>query len=137
MRTYSIGEISKRTGLSPDTLRYYERFGLLPRVPRSSGGRRCYRRAELERLGFIGRAKQMDFTLTEIATLLRLRDEPQDARSQVRSLALEKLDAISETIRELAALRDELTLLLNLCTNARDGCPILESLSDSPVEGGT
>lgn len=135
MRTYSIGEVSERTGLSPDTLRYYERLGLLRRVPRSAGGRRCYQRAQIEQLGFISRAKQMDFTLTEIATLLRLRDEPQNTRPRVRSLAVEKLDAISERIRELAALRDELTLLLNLCTNARDGCPILESLSDSTMKG--
>lgn len=137
MRTYSIGEVSARTGLSPDTLRYYERLGLLRRVPRNAGGRRCYQRAQIEQLGFISRAKQMDFTLAEIATLSRLRDEPQNSRPQVRSLAVEKLDAISNRIRELAALRDELTLLLNLCTKARDGCPILESLSDSPMQGDT
>lgn len=134
MRTYSIGEVSERTGLTADTLRYYERIGLLRTVGRSAGSRRCYQRADVERLGFICRAKQMDFSLAEIGTLLRLRDAPQNTRPQVQSLASEKLHAISARIEELTTLRDELTLLLNLCTGAEKGCPILESLSKQRPE---
>lgn len=134
MDTYAIGEISERTGLPVDTLRYYERIGLLRPVRRDSGGRRCYQSADIERLGFIVRAKQMDFSLAEISTLLQLRDKPQNVRPQVRSLAKSKLDAIARRIEELKLLRDELTLLLNLCADADAGCPILDSLSNSAAE---
>lgn len=134
MGTYAIGEVSRRTGLSADTLRYYERIGLLGPVGRDDGGRRCYRPMDIERLEFINRAKQMDFSLNEISALLHLRDEPQNVQTKVRSLAKNKLDAIALRIDELSVLRDELTLLLNLCADAEAGCPILDSLSRPPIE---
>lgn len=134
MGTYAIGEVSRQTGLSADTLRYYERIGLLGPVGRDDGGRRRYRPTDIERLEFINRAKQMDFSLDEISALLHLRDEPQNVQSRVRSLAKNKLDAIALRIGELSVLRDELTLLLNLCADAEAGCPILDSLSRPPIE---
>ncbi|MGH8222838.1 MAG: MerR family transcriptional regulator [Woeseiaceae bacterium] len=136
MPTYSISAVSRRTGLSADTLRYYERIGLLCRVLRSGAGRRRYRRDDIERLEFICRAKQMNFSLDEIATLIRLRADVGNARSEVRSLAAEKLAAINGRIAQLSVLRDELTLLLTLCTDAESGCPILESLSQPASEDG-
>lgn len=134
MGKYAIGEVSRQTGLSADTLRYYERIGLLGPVGRDDGGRRRYRPTDIERLEFINRAKQMDFSLDEISALLHLRDEPQNVQSRVRSLAKNKLDAIALRIGELSVLRDELTLLLNLCADAEAGCPILDSLSRPPIE---
>lgn len=125
----TIGEMSRRSGHTPDTLRYYERIGLLKPVPRDNGGRRRYGRAELERLAFIGRARKMNFSLAEIGDLLELRDRPGNNRQRVSRLAASKLETIDEHIRELTYLRHELELLLNLCAGSSDGCPILEALA--------
>lgn len=126
MSGHSIGDAARATGMSADTLRYYERIGLLHRVLRDSGGRRHYTDAELERLRFIARAQAMDFSLAEIRLLLELRDHPATSREVARRLARGKLDAVIERLRALRHLRDELRLLLNLCAGANEGCPILE-----------
>lgn len=119
-----IGEAAQRTGMSADTLRYYERIGLLHRPLRDSGGRRRYSETDLERLRFIARAQAMDFSLREIAQLLELRDHPASARDEARRLAHAKLDAVTQRLHTLRHLRDELKLLLNLCAGS-EHCPIL------------
>lgn len=124
----TIGETSRRTGYTPDTLRYYERIGLLKPMARDAGGRRRYGHADLERLGFIRRAGKMNFSLAEIAQLLALRDNPGRKRAQVRRLAAAKLEIIDEHIDALVHLRGELELLLNLCTGTAGSCPILDRL---------
>ncbi len=72
----------------------------------------------------------MNFTLAEIRQLLELREDPQHVRDEVSALAGRKLDAIEKQLCELITLRNELSLLIHLCRNAREGCPILESLSE-------
>lgn len=126
MSGYRIGEASEQAGMSADTLRYYERIGLLHPILRDGGGRRFYTGADLERLRFIARAQAMDFTLTEIGQLLDLRDHPATAREEARRLAHGKLEAVTARMRTLRHLRDELRLLLNLCAGATGQCPILE-----------
>lgn len=126
--SYPIGEVSRRTGLTPDTLRYYERIRLLKPVARDGGGRRRYGRAELDRLGFICRARKMNFSLSEIGDLLRLREWPGRNRQRVSRLARTKLTAIDDHIRELTQLRTELEGLLNRCAGTTDSCPILDRL---------
>lgn len=121
-----IGDAAAQTGLSTDTLRYYERIGLMRRVLRDGGGRRYYTEAELERLRFISRAQAMDFSLAEIGQLLELRDHPATARAKARRLAHNKLEAVTQRMRTLRHLRDELRLLLNLCASSEGRCPILE-----------
>jgi len=125
----AIGDVTRRTGLSADTLRYYERIGLLPRVSRNRGGRRIYGEDDLARLRFIQRAQQMNFRLSEIGTLLQMRAHPQRARDSVRRLTAEKLREVEQRMENLAVLRNELSLLVNLCTKARGDCPILTELS--------
>lgn len=124
----SIGEVAALTGVSQDTLRYYEKIGLFKPVARDAGGRRRYRDSDLERLRFIRRGQKMNFSLDEIAHLLELRDAPGRARRQVRAMAAEKLQAIEQHLAELSQLRGELQLLLNLCTQDEGPCPILQSL---------
>ncbi len=125
--SHGIGETSRLTGLSPDTLRYYERIGLLPPVPRDAGGRRRYRRSDLERLGFIQRGQRMGFSLEEIKQLLELRHDPRHARPAVRRLTEAKLSEIERRLQDLTTLRNELTLLLELCRSEGGcGCPIIE-----------
>jgi len=126
--SYRIGEASRMLGLSIDTLRYYEKIGLLQPVSRNGGGLRLYDRNDIARLEFIQRAKTMKFTLDEIATLLVLRDEPQSARDDVRELTRRKLVEVEARIEELAALRRELSLLIDQCCQSPQGCPIIEEI---------
>ncbi len=129
MGQYRIGDVTEKLGLSTDTLRYYERIGLLPRVGRNAGGIRLYNDKDLSRLRFIQRAQKMDFTLTEIGTLLKMRDAPQRARKAVRDLTARKLSEVEGHLSELKTLRDELRLLLNLCAGSRKGCGILKEMA--------
>ncbi len=125
---YRIGEITTLTGLSADTLRYYEKIGLLRDVPRSASGLRSYGSRHLSTLKFILRAKAMNFSLDEISRLLEMRSDPQHARDEVRALTHEKLADIEAQIEQLDLLRRELQLLVNLCQASEEGCPIIDDL---------
>ncbi|MBL4865878.1 MAG: heavy metal-responsive transcriptional regulator [Pseudomonadales bacterium] len=122
-----IGEVATSLAISADTLRYYEKIKLLPKIQRQSGVR-CYSNKDLSRLSFIKRAQKMGFSLKEIAALLRFRENPQKAKPKVRELAHQKLVEIELHLGELTTLRDELKLLTNLCGANPEGCPILESI---------
>lgn len=132
MSGMAIGAVAGRTGLSVDTLRYYERIGLLPRVSRDNGGRRRYGDDALARLRFIQRAQRMNFRLDEIARLLEMRTDPQRARDSVQRLTAEKLSEVDARLRDLAVLRNELSLLVNLCQTVHGSCPILAELGGKP-----
>ncbi|MCW8963052.1 MAG: heavy metal-responsive transcriptional regulator [Gammaproteobacteria bacterium] len=127
-RIYTIGSLGKHTGLTADTLRYYEKIGLLSDIPRS-GGQRRYTSQHLEQLKFIRRAQAMDFTLAEIAQLLKLRVDPVGSRAEVRQLAEEKLHIINQRIKTLRNLHKELKGLVDECHHAGPGaCPIIKGL---------
>lgn len=129
MSQYRIGDVTEKLGLSADTLRYYERIGLLNRVSRDGAGIRLYNDKDLSRLKFIQRAQKMNFSLVEIGALLSMRDAPQRARARVRELTGKKLAEVEARLVELKTLRDELRLLLNLCAGAESGaCPIIERI---------
>lgn len=128
MKNYRIGDVTKLTGLSADTLRYYEKIALLPPIDRTDSGIRVYDERDLSRLRFIRRAQKMKFSLREIGELLNMREDPQRARDEVRLLTQSKLAEVEEHLDELQFLRNELQLLLNLCTASEDGCPIIESI---------
>ena len=125
----SIGTAATTVGLSADTLRYYEKIGLLPRPARNPGGQRVYREKDLTRLRFIKRAQALGFSLQDIRQLLRLRENPIKCSKAVRALAQEKRDSLLVQVREMERMQAELTLLLNLCTGAGDSCPILDRLA--------
>jgi len=130
MSAYRIGDVTKRTGLTADTLRYYEKIKLLPRVSRNASGIREYDDKDISRLKFIQRAQKMNFSLAEISDLLKMRENPQKVRNDVRQLTASKLIEVDEHLKTLTTLRDELQLLLNLCQGSEDGCPIIEGLDD-------
>ena len=111
---YRIGDISRLTGLSTDTLRYYEKINLLSRVQRTTSGMRIYREQDLSRLCFIQRAKSMNFPLDEIARLSDMRDDPQHAGNDVRDLAGQKLQEVEDRIQALRTFRKELIQLIKL-----------------------
>jgi len=127
---YRIGEVTKRLNLSADTLRYYEKIDLLPRISRNASGLRVYSERDLSRLRFIRRAQRMRFSLAEIGQLLKFREDPQHAKPEIRKLAGEKLADIETDLGELNTLRNELRLLVNLCSAGEDGCPIIDGLEE-------
>jgi MerR family transcriptional regulator, copper efflux regulator len=128
MKSYRIGNVTKLLGISADTLRYYEKIRLLPPVSRTGSGIRMYDERDISRLRFIRRAQKMRFSLKEIAELLTMREDPQHARDEVRILTKNKLSEVEEHLDDLRFLRNELKLLLNLCTARADGCPIIERI---------
>lgn len=134
-QNYKISDVSKETGLTADTLRYYEKVGLLKNIHRTPSGIRLYNNADLSRLRFIQRAKTMNFTLDEISKLLQMRENPAKVKKNVRQLTQNKLDEVEQHLKILNTLRKELTLLVNLCTGSVDGCPIIDGISRGKKNG--
>ncbi len=131
MSRYRIGDVTRQLGLSADTLRYYEKIGLVDRIARTSSGTRVYDEQDIFRLRFIQRAQKMQFSLGEIAKLLEIRDAPERAREEARSLARHKLEAVEKRLEELEFLRLELRGLLGQCAAAQEGCPIIETMENT------
>ena len=132
----SIRQAGQETGLSPDTLRYYERIGLLGPVARNKGGQRRYTMLDIARLRFVRRAQAMDFSLDEIGQLLALREQPGDVRGDVRRMTETKLAAIEQRIESLIRLREELTQLVNACRTGDGDCPIIARMDSRHEPAG-
>jgi DNA-binding transcriptional MerR regulator len=129
MSTLSIGQLAARSGVRVDTVRYYERSGLLAPAGRLASGYRRYGEVELRRLRFIRRAKSLGFTLDEIAGLLALSDG-RDVRA-VKRAAQARLDEVERKLADLGRVRSGLRKLIAACPGhgrAAD-CPILLALS--------
>ena len=125
------GQIAQQAGIHLETLRYYERLGLLPSPPRRSSGYREYPTETLPLLRFIKRAQELGFTLAEIDDLLCLRSSQQSCES-VRAAALTKIDNIDRKVKSLLAMKQALTTLSETCATEGEGrhCPLLEALSE-------
>ena len=130
MTTYRISEVTQRLGLSADTLRYYEKIKLLPKISRNASGIREYGDKDISRLKFIQRAQKMNFSLAEIGDLLKMRENPQKVKNEVRQLTADKLLEVESHLESLTTLRNELQLLMNLCQGSEDGCPIIEGMEE-------
>lgn len=128
---HHIGETARQTGLSVDTLRYYEKIGLLVNISRDAGGRRRYEQRDLSRLGFIQRAQRCNFSLDEIRQLLALRSCRDAARPEATRLTEQKLQDVRRRMADLDRLQQELERLLGLCRGSEYGCPIIDGL-ESP-----
>jgi len=124
-----IGELSKITGVSIDTIRYYEQRELLPQAIRTSSGYRQYAEGDVVRLKFIVQAKELGFTLKEISQLLGI--QSSDCR-QVHSIAMDKAGELDRRIARLSRMRDVLLEMADQCghSSADDPCPILKSLEE-------
>ena len=128
--TLSTGELARRIEVNIETVRYYERRGLMPEPPRSGAGHRQYDRQHLRRLYFIRRAQALGFTLAEIETLLSLRAEPNAPNAKVKRQTKEKLDETRRRIRDLESIRDTLEELYAACDGegTTSECPILDAI---------
>ena len=105
---YRIGEVARRCGVSPDTLRHYERRGVLPKAVRGENNYRAYPESAVARVLLVRRAIALGFTLDEVAAILAERDRGGAPCHAVRALAERKLAALEERLRELTELRDEM-----------------------------
>lgn len=112
---FQIGEVSRRLGLNPQTLYFYERIGLIPSPQRTAAGYRLYDQSALERLSFITQAKALGLNLDEIKELLMLQDGQQFSCQEVYDRLLKKVQHIEETIHKLQTLKAQLTPLLDQC----------------------
>lgn len=125
----TIGEISKHTGCHIETIRYYERLGLLPKPPRSSGGHRLYDRDHLKRLVFIRRSRELGFSLEEIRTLLRLVDGKRYTCREVKAVTDGHLQDVERKISDLRKLRSTLRAISSQCEGGLvPQCPIIDAL---------
>lgn len=128
----TIGRIAQSAGVAIDTIRFYEREGLLPEPRRRPSGYREYDQGTVSRLRFIRRAKDLGFTLDEIRELLALSADRNDGVEGVRERATARLKAIDERIAELQRVRDGLSELVDACPGhgAPEDCPILKALAE-------
>jgi MerR family copper efflux transcriptional regulator len=131
----TIGRIAQSAGVAIDTIRFYEREGLLPAPRRRPSGYREYDQATVSRLRFIRRAKDLGFTLDEIRELLALSADRHVGVEGVRERAAARLLAIDERIAELQRVRDGLSELVEACPGhgAPEDCPILKALAEPNV----
>lgn len=132
-----IGELARRSGVSIDTIRYYEREGLLPLAPRTAGGYRRYAPSAAARLRFIRHAQEVGFSLDEIGELLALRRRRRGSCDAVRAKAGERLVAIERKLARLERMRAALVELVATCeSGGADGdCPLLEALEREDRDG--
>jgi Hg(II)-responsive transcriptional regulator len=139
MGKLTIGKLASAAEVGIDTVRFYERAGLLKRPQRTPAGYRLYTESDTARLRFIRRGKALGFSLEEIAELLRLSDGG-GRRSAVRALAEQRLREIEQKLAELACMRDTLRRLVNEChgEGSMAGCPIIEAVlpTQTKVEPG-
>lgn len=128
-----IGELASLSATPVETIRYYEREGLLPAAPRTQGNFRVYERPHLERLQFIRYCRGLDMSLDEVRTLLRFRDDPSDPCADVNGLLDAHIGHVSQRIAELRSLEKQLKELRRQCVDVRDAghCGILAGLSQA------
>lgn len=129
MNSFTIGTLAGRTKLNIETIRFYERKKLLPEPKRSPAGYRQYSDEDISRLHFIGLAKRHGFSLKEIKELLELRVDPSSTCNDVRQKAEEKIEIVTDKIRELKQIKKALSSLVESCHGAgpEGDCPILNA----------
>ena len=130
----AIGALSRRTGCPIETVRYYERIGLLPRPARTAGGYRVYGEDVVRRLAFVLRARALGFSLPEVRTLLGLAEGREPSCAAVRDLAAAHLAEIRHKIDDLRRLGRILTDMVEACDEGRlPDCPLIEALYRPPA----
>ena len=125
----AIGALSKDTGTNVETIRYYERVGLLPATARSSGGYRLYATDHLKRLNFIRRARALGFSLAEVRKLLTLADQRRRPCAEVRVVAAEHLEDVKRKIADLRQMERVLKETVARCeAGSGSHCPMIDAL---------
>jgi len=131
------GQVAVKAGVNVQTLRYYERRGLLKEPERRPSGYREYEPDAVRLVRFIKRSQELGFTLKEIEELLRLREDQRARCADVRAAAQAKIEDIERKVENLRAMKRALAVLVNSCTSGGSTreCPILEALDEKRKEG--
>lgn len=134
MESLRTGEVARRAGVNVETLRFYEREGILPEPPRRTSGYREYPPETVDLIRFVKRAQELGFSLKEVHGLLNLRKSPRRAPGKVPHLVKTKIEEIDHKIRDLESMRRALGELLCACEekSGQASCPIIASLSGCP-----
>jgi Cu(I)-responsive transcriptional regulator len=126
----NIGELARAADTKAETIRYYERIGLLPAPPRTAGNYRDYSAEHVSRLAFTRRARDLGFSIDQIRTLLDLADQKEQSCKAVDAIAREHLTEVKRKLADLGALRRELESLIGQCRHGTIAeCRILEALA--------
>ena len=130
MDKLTIGKLAKQADIGIETVRFYERQGLIDPPLRTDSNYRIYPQEEVTRLKFIKRAKVLGFTLKEIKELLRLRNDPHATKADIKNRTLEKIQNVKQKISDLTKIKEALEHLVDSCDGhgSLEGCPILEAL---------
>ena len=127
----TIGALSKHTGVNIETIRFYERVGILPKPPRSAGGHRIYSQEQLMRLSFVRRSRELGFSLDDIRGLLQLVDGGHYTCAEVKTITLDHLADVRRKIADLRRLERTLADVAGRCKGGKvPDCPVIEALSD-------
>ena len=133
-----IGTLARQAGTNVETVRYYERIGLLPKPDRTDGNYRDYSEVDLTRLAFIRHARGLGFELVVVRALIDLADQPQRDCAEVDQITSTHLHAVDAKIAQLQSLQAELRRMLSQCAGGHVAdCRILEALSDHRVCSAT
>ena len=128
---FKIGELARRTGVKIETIRYYEKSGVMPSPSRSAAGYRLYGQDHERRLRFIRRCRELGFSMTDIRDLLGLLDDHRYTCGDVRALTLDHADLVKKKIRDLRRLEKTLRQIASRCTGGNvPECPIIDALLD-------
>ncbi|MEH6582302.1 MAG: helix-turn-helix domain-containing protein [Halioglobus sp.] len=128
--TYSRGQLAKSTGVKGETIRYYEKCGLLDLPARTAGGHRIYTAGHVARLKFIRRCRELGFTISEIEGLLGLADAHEKTCEQVHEATVAHLSEVQDKIKDLRKMERTLKKLIRQCeANSSPECPIIEALT--------
>ena len=132
MNGLTIGKLSKMAGVTNDTVRFYERCGLIDPAGRSESNYRLYHEDDAVRLRFIKRAKELGFSLNEIKSLLALSQDPDATKADIKARTEKKAEDIKQKIHDLSRILKAIEHLVDLCDGhgSAKECPILKSLTD-------
>lgn len=125
---FTIGKASEQSGVNIETIRYYEREGVVPKPGRSAGGRRLYSSDEIAKLRFVRRCRDLGFPISIIQTFLSLTAQSDRSCSEVKTIAENHLGEIDAKIENLVRLREALLSLSKNCDDGTAACPMLATL---------
>jgi Cu(I)-responsive transcriptional regulator len=131
MNGLTIGRLAKQAGLGIETVRFYERQGLIAPPPRTDSNYRIYPEEEISRLKFIKRAKDLGFTLKEIKELFHLQHDPHATKADVKKRTMEKIEDIKKRVQDLSKIQAALEHLAEACDGhgPMSECPIMDALT--------
>ena len=136
-RDFTVGDLATRSGCKVETVRYYEKTGLMPDPPRTEGGHRIYSLEHLKRLFFIRRSRDLGFPIDQVKELLRFVDEPDHTCGEVRGMAMLQARAVQEKIDVLKKLQKALNEMAARCKGGKytvEDCPIVDALFEDITE---